>query len=282
MSFDMVEKMIPSGELASNCLIAGDPKNPPLLLLHGAGPGASAGSNWNLCTPILAKDFYVIAPDAIGFGQSELPKEIPTKIARWMGYRVEQIKGLLDELGIEKTNVIGNSMGGALALQCVVEMPARFEKCMLMGAIGAPFKKSATLARMMSFYDDPRVARYRELIESFVYDPSIFEDLEAVMQDRFDKAMDPKMRPIQEIMFKAMNEDMDKLIIPPPVLNRIEQEWAIIHGRQDQVVPLETSLYFLEHLKRAELHVLDRCGHWAQTQRWDGMYPIVMSHFLGR
>ncbi len=115
-----------------------------------------------------------------------------------------------------------------------------------------------------------------------MYDPSIFEDLEAVMQDRFEKAMDPKMRPIQEIMFKAMNEDMDKLIIPPPVLNRIEQEWAIIHGRQDQVVPLETSLYFLEHLKRAELHVLDRCGHWAQTQRWDGMYPIVMSHFLGK
>lgn len=282
MSFDMVEKMIPSGELASNCLIAGNPKNPPLLLLHGAGPGASAASNWTQCTPILAKDFYVIAPDAIGFGKSEMPKDIPTKIARWMGYRVEQIKGLLNELGIEKINVIGNSMGGALALQCVVEMPDRFDKCMLMGAIGAPFKKSATLARMMSFYDDPRVARYRELIESFVYDPSIFEDLEAVMQDRFEKAMDPTMRPIQEIMFKAMDEDMDKLIIPPPVLNRIEQEWAIIHGRQDQVVPLETSLYFLEHLKHAELHVLDRCGHWAQTQRWDGMYPIIMSHFLGK
>ena len=44
MSFEMVEKMIPSGELASNCIIAGNPKNPPLLLLHGAGPGASAMS----------------------------------------------------------------------------------------------------------------------------------------------------------------------------------------------------------------------------------------------
>jgi len=43
---------------------------------------------------------------------------------------------------------------------------------------------------------------------------------------------------------------------------------------------METSLYFLEHLKRAELHVLDRCGHWAQTQRWDAMFPIIMNHFL--
>jgi len=282
MSFEMVEKMIPSGALASNCLVAGNPKNPPLLLLHGAGPGASAASNWTECTPILAKDFYVIAPDAIGFGKSEMPEVIPEKIAAWIGLRVEQIKGLLNELGIEKTHIIGNSMGGALAMQCVVEMPERFDKCMLMGAIGAPFTKTPTLTRMMSFYDDPRVSRYRELIESFVYDPSIFENLEAIMQDRFEKAMDPAIKPIQEIMFKAMNEDMDKLIIPAPVLNRMEHEWAIVHGRQDRVVPLETSLYFLEHLKHAELHVLDRCGHWAQTQRWDGMYPVIMSHFLGK
>ncbi|HAI96003.1 MAG: 2-hydroxy-6-oxo-6-phenylhexa-2,4-dienoate hydrolase [Cycloclasticus sp.] len=283
MSFEMVEKMIPSGELASNCIIAGNPENPPLLLLHGAGPGASAMSNWEKCAPILAKDFYVIAPDAIGFGKSEMPKDIPTKIARWMGYRVEQIKGLLNELGIEKTHIIGNSMGGALAMQCVVEMPDRFDKCMLMGAIGAPFEKSATLTRMMTFYDDPRKERYRELIQSFVYDPSIFEDLEAVMQDRFDKAMDPKIRPIQEVMFKAMNAEMNTvLVIPPPILASMDHEWAIVHGRQDKVVPLETSMYFLEHLKHAELHVLDRCGHWAQTQRWDGMYPIIMAHFLGK
>lgn len=149
-----------------------------------------------------------------------------------------------------------------------------------MGAIGAPFTKSPTLARMMSFYDDPRISRYRELIESFVYDPSVFDNIDEVIQERFAKAMDPELRPIQELMFKAMNEGMDSIIIPPPVLNRMEHEWVIVHGRQDKVVPLETSLYFLEHLKNAELHVLDRCGHWAQTQRWDAMLPIIMNHFL--
>ncbi|MBT5701287.1 MAG: alpha/beta fold hydrolase [Gammaproteobacteria bacterium] len=280
MVFDAHEKMIPSGELASNCLLAGDPKNPPLLLLHGAGPGASAASNWLLCAPDLARHFYVIAPDAIGFGKSEMPNPIPEKISKWMGYRVEQVKGLLAELGIEKTHIIGNSMGGALAMQCVIEMPELFDKCMLMGAIGAPFTKSPTLARMMSFYDDPRISRYRELIESFVYDPSVFDNIDEIIQERFAKAMDPELRPIQELMFKAMNEGMDSIIIPPPVLNRMEHEWVIVHGRQDKVVPLETSLYFLEHLKNAELHVLDRCGHWAQTQRWDAMLPIIMNHFL--
>jgi len=55
--------------------------------------------------------------------------------------------------------------------------------------------------------------------------------------------------------------------------------FAIFHGRQDRIVPLETSLYFLEHLKNAELHVLDRCGHWAQTQRWDAMLPALRDHW---
>lgn len=281
MNIDVHEKMVPSGALASHCLFAGDPENPPIILLHGAGPGASAASNWLLCAEDLKKHFYVIAPDAIGFGQSELPTKIPTKMAAWMGYRVEKIKGLMDELGIEKAHLVGNSMGGALAMQCVVEMPDRFDKCMLMGAIGAPFDRPSTMTRMISFYDDPRAGRYRELIESFVYDPSIFGDLQAVIDDRFEKAMNPETRDVQKIMFEAMVEDMEKLIIPAPVLNRMTHEWVIVHGRQDNVIPLETSLYFLEHLKRAELHVLDRCGHWAQTQRWDAMYPLILDHFLG-
>jgi len=138
-----------------------------------------------------------------------MPSPIPENISKWMGYRVEQVKGLMAELGIEKTHIIGNSMGGALAMQCVIEMPELFDKCMLMGAIGAPFTKSPTLARMMSFYDDPRISRYRELIESFVYDPSVFENIDEVIKERFAKAMDPDMRPIQEVMFKAMNEGMD-------------------------------------------------------------------------
>lgn len=45
MSIDIVEKIVPSGRYKSNVLIAGNPSNPPLILMHGAGPGASASSN---------------------------------------------------------------------------------------------------------------------------------------------------------------------------------------------------------------------------------------------
>ncbi len=72
---------------------------------------------------------------------------------------------------------------------------------------------------------------------------------------------------------------MDALIVPPSSLARLPHEVQIFHGRQDRIVPLHSSLYLLEHLRNAELTVLDRCGHWAQLERWDAMGRILKQHF---
>ena len=278
---NVVEKKIQSGDICSHVLLAGDPKNPPALLLHGAGPGATAASNWMRCAPDLAKHYYVIAPDLTGFGQTELPAELPTHILGWIGARVEQMLSLLDTMGVERAHVVGNSMGGALTLHMLVQAPQRFDKVLLMGAIGAPHRWTYEMHRLLAFYDDPRIARYREMMHSFVHDPAAVPELENIVQQRFATATDPKVQAVQENMFAAMREGMDQLIVPEVALSRLPHEVCIVHGRQDRIVPLETSLYFLQHLKNAELHVLDRCGHWAQTQRWDAMYPLIRNHFGG-
>ncbi len=279
MSIKIIEKTFPSGRLASHAMVAGDPKNPALILLHGAGPGAHAASNWRHCIPALAEHYYVVAPDMIGFGQSEIPDPLPPHSMTWMGMRVEQTLGLMDHLKIEKANIVGNSMGGAVTLHLLIEAPERFEKVMTMGPAGAPMSKTPELARLMSFYADPRLGRYRELISSFVYDPAAVPNLEEIIQERFKVATDPDVRRVQEVMFESMKVGMDALIVPPSALARMPHEVALVHGRQDRVVPLETSLYLLEHLQRAELFVLDRCGHWAQLQRWDAMLPLILRHF---
>ena len=280
MSTAFTEQRIQSGALTSHVLTAGDPSSPALVLLHGAGPGASAASNWRHCIPDLAERFFVIAPDMTGFGATEYPDPLPNYALSWMGLRVEQVLGLLDTLGIEKAaGIVGNSMGGATALHILLEAPERFNKAMLMGAIGAPFTRTPELVRMLSFYQDPRLGRYRELIHSFVADPSAVPDLEETVLERFRTAMEPSVRAVQDNAFEVMKSGMDTIILPPSVLARLPHEVSIVHGRQDRIVPLETSLYFLEHLKNAELHVLDRCGHWAQTQRWDAMLPLINDHF---
>ncbi len=281
MSTSIIEKKIASGALASHVLLAGNPKAPPAILLHGAGPGVTAAANWQRCMPDLAKHYYVIAPDLAGFGDTDLPAELPRHILAWIGLRVEQVLGLMDTLGLERAHLVGNSMGGALTLHLLVQAPERFDKVLLMGSIGAPQRWTYEMHRLLAFYADPRIARYREMMHSFVHDPAAVPELEDIVQQRYATATDPRIRAVQEILFAAMREGMDQLIIPEAALSRLPHQVCIVHGRQDRIVPLETSLYFLQHLQHAELHVLDRCGHWAQTQRWDAMYPLIVKHFGG-
>ncbi len=82
--------------------------------------------------PEIAKKFRVIAPDMVGFGYTNKPKNIVYNIDTW----VKQIIDLMDALKIKKTNLVGNSFGGAIAIALVIKHPNRFNKMALMGSIG--------------------------------------------------------------------------------------------------------------------------------------------------
>ena len=276
---EVSERRVEGRGLASHCLFSGSPDNPAVLLLHGAGPGANAAANWLHLMPDLAENFYVIAPDLIGFGQSVIPDPFPNNIMAWIGTRVEQILGLMDTLGIEQSHIVGNSMGGALTLQLLSEAPERFLKVALMGSIGAPGPRTPELIRLLSFYSDPRPARYREMMHSFAFDAEKFEGMDRIVEMRFKIATDPEIRATAEKMIESMKVGMESLNMPPSILAKLPHEVLIFHGRQDRIVPLDTSLYLIEHLKHAELYVLDRSGHWAQLERWDIMRPMLEKHF---
>lgn len=276
---EVSERRVEGRGLTSHCLFSGNPGNPAVLLLHGAGPGANAAANWLHLMPDLAENFYVIAPDLIGFGQSVIPDPFPNNIMAWIGTRVEQILGLMDTLGIEQSHIVGNSMGGALTLQLLSEAPERFLKVVLMGSIGAPGPRTPELIRLLSFYSDPRPARYREMMHSFAYDADKFEGMDRIIEMRFKIATDPEIRATAEKMIESMKVGMESLNMPPSILAKLPHEVLIFHGRQDRIVPLDTSLYLIEHLKHAELYVLDRSGHWAQLERWDIMRPMLEKHF---
>jgi len=132
-----------------------------------------------------------VAPDLIGFGKSLIPDAVPSNIVAWIGVRVEQILGLMDHFGIQRAHIVGNSMGGALTLQLLSEEPHRFDRVALMGSIGAPVTGTPELQRLLSFYNDPRPARYREMMHSFAYDPDNFEGMDKIVSDRYKIATDP-------------------------------------------------------------------------------------------
>ncbi|MCL5739338.1 MAG: alpha/beta fold hydrolase, partial [Betaproteobacteria bacterium] len=117
----------------------------PLLLIHGSGPGVSAWANWRLVMPELARQARVIAPDMVGFGFTDRLDLTQPGQRYDMDTWVRQAVGLLDALGIEKTDLVGNSFGGALALALTIRHPQRVRRLVLMGSVGVSFPITAGL-----------------------------------------------------------------------------------------------------------------------------------------
>src|SRR5271165_2744724 len=107
-------------------------EGPPLLMLHGGGPGATGMSNFSRNVPTLADRFRVIAPDMPGYGRSSkgLDRKDP------FGELAGAMLGLLDALGVDKAHVLGNSLGGSCALRLALEAPERADRLVLLGPGG--------------------------------------------------------------------------------------------------------------------------------------------------
>jgi pimeloyl-ACP methyl ester carboxylesterase len=68
---------------------------------------------------------------------------------------------------------------------------------------------------------------------------------------------------------------------PDEQLAALPHETLLVHGREDRVIPLATSLRLLELIDHAQLHVFGRCGHWTQIER-AGEFSELLLEFLGR
>ena len=90
-------------------------------MLHGSGPGVSAMANWQHNIGALSQRFRVLAPDIVGFGATERPDDIVYSLRTW----TDHIWAFLDAHGIEKTAIVGNSLGGRIALQMATDRPDR-------------------------------------------------------------------------------------------------------------------------------------------------------------
>src|SRR3954453_16073104 len=118
-----------------------------VLLIHGSGPGVTSYANWRLVIPALATKFRVIAPDMVGFGFSERPKDVQYNVQTC----ADQTVGVMDALGIEKASLVGNSFGGAIALRIATQHPERIDKLVLMGSMGVPFPITEGLERVWGY-----------------------------------------------------------------------------------------------------------------------------------
>lgn len=241
----------------------GDETGPAILWLHGSGPGVSALSNWRELISTMP-GFRHIAPDVIGFGESDYPDPAPLGIPASVQLRADAMLSLLDELGVEQTHVVGNSMGGMITLRMLLDAPARFDRVILMGTGGAPVAPTDDLISMITFYDDPSPERMGDLISRFVYDTALFGDqVEQIAHDRHASATRPQIERSHRSTFAP---GQPPLIYDDAQLASIEHEVLVVHGREDRMIPVAAGYHFGERLPNAQLHVFPHAGHWVQIE----------------
>jgi 2-hydroxymuconate-semialdehyde hydrolase len=263
---------------------SGEDQKEAILFLHGSGPGVTAWSNWQFALPALGGQFRCIAPDLAGFGATDHPDPSPSGMHSWMRLWVDQCKALLDELKLEKVHLVGNSMGGAIALHLLMDAPDRFERVVHMGPIGTPHKITPALDRLWGFYDDPTVQTFRNLIRWFVYDDAFLADrLDSIAQTRFEAAMNSDVQRSFKAMFPAPRQTaIDDLVVSELALRRMDHPTLLVHGRDDHIVPMETSLHLLKHLPKAQLHVYGQCSHWIQVEYAKSFNQLLAQFFSGQ
>jgi len=231
----------------------------PALFIHGSGPGVSAWANWRLVMPPLAERMRVIAPDMAGFGFTERRDDIRYGLDTW----VSQAVGLLDALGLEQADLVGNSFGGALALALAIRHPKRVRKLVLMGSVGVPFEITVGLDAVWGY--TPSFENMRRIMDYFAWDRGLVNDELAEL--RYRASIRPGFQESFSAMFPAPRQRwVDALASAEADIRALPHETLIIHGRDDRVIPLQTSETLLRWIDRSQLHVFGRCGHWTQIE----------------
>ena len=252
-----IARTVEAGGIATNCHDLG--AGPPVLMIHGSGPGVSAWVNWRLVMPSLAERFRVIAPDMVGFGFTERPAGAVYGMDTWIRHAVD----LLDALDIEAANIVGNSFGGGLALALAIRHPARVRKLVLMGSVGVHFPITPGLDAVWGY--TPSLQNMRRLMYLFAYDRTLVTDELARL--RYEASIRPGFQESFSAMFPAPRQrGVDGLTSREADIRALPNETLIIHGREDQVIPLSNSLTLAQWISRSQLHVFGRCGHWTQIE----------------
>ncbi|MES2256995.1 MAG: alpha/beta fold hydrolase [Pseudomonadota bacterium] len=248
-----------------------------VIMLHGAGPGASGWSNFHRNIDAFADAGYqVILLDCPGFNKSDA---IVSDVQRFL-LNARAVKGLMDALDIKRTHLVGNSLGGGSSLAFALEYPERLNKMVLMGpaAVGPSLFQALPMEgikALFGLYHHPTMENMNKMLEIFVHDPSrITEELRSA---RFANMLSHKEHLANFI--KSTELAPLHVIDYSPSLANIAAETLVIWGRDDRFVPLDWGLKLLWGMPNAQLHVFSKCGHWAQWEH-AGKFNALCLDFL--
>ena len=230
---------------------------PTVIWLHGSGPGASGFSNFKGNYPLFAEAGYRnIVLDLPGFGRSDKPDDVNYDL----DFFVSSLHGFLDKVGIDRCTLLGNSLGGAIALGATLAYPERVEKLILMAPGGveerATYFQMPGIQRMVEvFAQGPMgVEQMRHVMTLQLYDPTQLD--EALLRERAAVAVTQPANLFSTMMVPNMTERLGEIRVP------ILGFW----GSNDLFNPPVGAFKVLDNAPNARFVMLNRCGHWVQVE----------------
>ncbi|MDQ3940054.1 MAG: alpha/beta fold hydrolase [Actinomycetota bacterium] len=248
-------------------LVAGPVDAPPLVLIHGLG---ATKASWLTVVPSLAAHHRVVALDLPGFGASSKP--LGSYDAKWFA---KYVSGLLDALGLQRTFLAGNSMGGRVAMEVAMRHPERVEAiaclCPVAAFTNRPVLLFARLLRPELGLLAGRLPRKR-MKEGL---RQLFADASCLDEAWYDAAIDDFLQVWKSPRARiAFARSLRNIYLDEPEgekgfwmrLSRMETPALFIYGKRDVLITHQFGRRIRKTLPSAKVCVWRDCGHVPQIE----------------
>jgi len=230
----------------------------PVVFVHGSGPGASGYSNFQGNYPFFAdRGFRAIVPDSLGFGLSSKPD-----VDYELDFVLGGLKALLDALEVERCAVVGNSHGGAMAIQLALDQPERVSKLVLMAPGGLEKRERymeqrgiRSMFKAVSAAEGITRESLQKVLTLQVHDPQWITD--ALVSQRWEVAQKQPKRLFSTLRVPELAPRLGEIACP--VLG--------LWGNQDHFCPVSGAGILSDACPDSRVLRLSRCGHWVMVER---------------
>ncbi|UVL63583.1 alpha/beta fold hydrolase [Pseudomonas sp. B21-032] len=229
-----------------------------VVFIHGSGPGASGHSNFKQNYPAFAAAGYrVIVPDLPGYGASSKPQTVYS-----LDFFVSALSGLLDALDIQRCVLVGNSLGGAIAIKLALDQPGRVSRLVLMAPGGLMDKEQYYLQmegiqKMGAAFANGELndaAGMRRLLSLQLFDPALISD--ETVAERVAVVGQQPACVLTSMQVPNLTSRLAELQCP------ILGFWGI----NDKFCPAFGAQALLAACRRIRFVLLSECGHWVMVE----------------
>ncbi len=230
----------------------------PVLFIHGSGPGASGHSNFKLNYPeFAAAGHRVLVPDLPGYGASDKPETDYT-----LDFFVDAMFGLLDALDIARCTLVGNSLGGAIAIKMALDQPQRIARLVLMAPGGLMEKEQYYLQmegiqKMGAAFANGELndaAGMRRLLSLQLFDPTQISD--ETVNERVAVVLEQPRCVLTRMQVPNLAGRVAELSCP------ILGFW----GMNDKFCPSSGAQTLMDACRNIRFVLLSECGHWVMVE----------------